>query len=271
MLSSPIRQPRRPQQLSLRQEYAEFLEQRIEEYKEQLSREQLLAVADDAVRELELASEEQLVLTEVLVLEHVDRLIMRRLNLPTFRKWRHQHVRIRQAQRDPMHWGIDADGPIVDLATQLGESDRALVLGEGAIAVAHLLAAFEWPVLFIDPNLAAVEAAEALAAAEGLASRIQALVVHLGHWFPDIEPTLLVMDSKTLSDLQPSDRVRVLDTFKQMTKPGGVHCFIPAQPSDDSLPSAVIQAHYGDWSTQHRRNESPSWYLAVKPQQTSAW
>jgi hypothetical protein len=40
--------------------------QRIEEYKEQLSRTELLAIADEAVRELEVSAEEQLVLTEVL-------------------------------------------------------------------------------------------------------------------------------------------------------------------------------------------------------------
>ena len=265
MLSSPRLQPRRPQQQSLRQEYAEFLEQRIEEYKEQLSREKLLAVADEAVRELDLASQEQLVLTEVLVLEHVDRLIMRRLNLPTFRKWRHQHVKIRQAQRDPTHWGLDPGGPIGDLAARLDESDAALVLGKGAIPAAHLLAAFEWRVLFIDPTLATVEAAETMAASEGLASRIQALVVHLGHWFPDITPTLVVLDPKALNDLHPPTRVRVLDTFKQMTTSGGIHCFLPIEPSNATLAPAVIRAHYGDWSTHHRNNDSPGWFLAMKP------
>ena len=204
---------------------------RIEEYKEQLSREKLLAVADEAVRELDLASQEQLVLTEVLVLEHVDRLIIRRLNLPTFRKWRHQHVKIRQAQRDPTHWGLDPGGPIGDLAARLDESDAALVLGKGAIPAAHLLAAFEWRVLFIDPTLATVEAAETMAASEGLASRIQALVVHLGHWFPDIAPTLVVLDPKALNDLHPPTRVRVLDTFKQMTSSGGIHCFLRMKSS----------------------------------------
>lgn len=264
-MSSPIRQSRRPQQQSLRQEYAEFLEQRIEEYKEQLSREKLLAVADEAVRELDLASEEQLVLTEVLVLEHVDRLIMRRLNLPTFRKWRHQHVRIRQAQRDAAHWGLQADAPIVQLAARVEESDVALVLGEGAIPAAHFLAAFDWSVLFIDPTLAAVEAAEALARSEGLASRIQALVVNLGQWFPDIVPTLVVFDPKVLGDLQPPNRVRVLDTLKQMTTFGGIHCFLPTRSSSSPLPRSVIRAHYGDWSTHRRCNDSSGWFVAVKP------
>jgi hypothetical protein len=265
MLSSPRLQPRRPQQQSLRQEYAEFLEQRIEEFKEQLSREKLLAVADEAVRELDVASDEQLVLTEVLILEHVDRLIMRRLNLPTFRKWRHQHVRIRQAQRDPTHWGLDPDGPIGELAARLEESDAALVLGKDATPAAHLLAAFDWPVLFIDPTLATVEEAETAATSEGLASRLQALVVNLGHWFPDIAPTLVVLDPETLNDLTPPTRVRVLDTFKQITMSGGIHCFLPMKPSNDALAPAVIRAHYGDWSTHHQGHESSGWFLPMKP------
>jgi len=77
---------------SLKQEYEEFLLQRIEEFKDQLARDELLAIADEAVRELEMGPEDQLVLTEVLVLEHVDRLITRRLNLPSYRRWRDRHV-----------------------------------------------------------------------------------------------------------------------------------------------------------------------------------
>jgi hypothetical protein len=76
-------------QTSLRREYEGFLLQRIEEYKDALSRQELLALADEAIHELEASPSEQLVLTEVLVLEHVDRIILRRLSLPTFRAWMH--------------------------------------------------------------------------------------------------------------------------------------------------------------------------------------
>ena len=141
MLSNPLTRPRRPQQQSLRHEYAEFLEQRIEEYKEQISREALLAIADEAVRELEVASDEQLVLTEVLVLEHVDRLIMQRLELPSFRKWRHRHVKRRQTQREPSYWGLKSRDPVAKLAARLDDTQSALVCGEEAIPAAMLLAA----------------------------------------------------------------------------------------------------------------------------------
>ncbi len=266
MLSSPLFRPRRPQQQSLRQEYAEFLEQRIEEYKEQLSREDLLAIADEAVRELEMASEEQLVLTEVLVLEHVDRLITQRLDLPSFRKWRNRHVKLRHAQRDPSYWGMKSRDPVAKLAPRLDETHSALVLGEDATPAAMLLAACDWQVLFVDPTLAAVELVEKLAATEGLASRIQALVVQLGKWFPEARPSLVVFDPKVLSDLDAPSRVRMLDALKQMTSRGGIHCFLATQPSDDgSLAPAVVRAHYSDWATHHRSTEFPDCFLSTKP------
>lgn len=265
MLSNPLLRPRRPHQLSLRQEYAEFLEQRIEEYKEQLSREQLLAIADEAVQELEVASEEQLVLTEVLVLEHVDRLIMQRLKLPTFRKWRHGHVKLRQAQRDPSYWGMKSRDPVAKLAARLDDAHSALVLGEEAIPAALLLAASDWQVLFIDSTLPAVESVEKLAATEGLASRVQALVVQLGQWFPEAAPSLVVLDPAVLGDLDAPARVRILDALKQMTAGGGIHCFLPTESSDGSLAPAVVRAHYGDWTAHHRSSEFPDWFLAAKP------
>src|SRR5207245_123085 len=59
---------RRPPR-SLKQEYQEFLLQRIEEYKNTLSREELLEIGDEAVRELEENSAGQYLHAEVLLLD----------------------------------------------------------------------------------------------------------------------------------------------------------------------------------------------------------
>ncbi|KPJ95573.1 MAG: hypothetical protein AMS18_02650, partial [Gemmatimonas sp. SG8_17] len=188
MLSSPSPRPRRARQQSLRQEYEEFMLQQIEEYKDRLSRQDLMAIADEAVRELEVGPEGQLVLTEVLVLEHVDRLIRRRLRLPTFRRWKDQHLKLRQAQRQPGHWGLHRETVLTELALRLDDTDTALLVGGGATAAGLFLAAHDWPALLIDNSLTTVEAAESRAASEGLAPRFQALVVNLGRWFPDVTP-----------------------------------------------------------------------------------
>src|SRR5207244_10086884 len=88
---------RRPPR-SLKQEYHESLLQRIEEYKNTLTREELLEIGDEAVRELEeSAAAGQYLLTEVLLLEHVDRVIVRRQRLPTFPRWRQTPSALRAA------------------------------------------------------------------------------------------------------------------------------------------------------------------------------
>lgn len=72
---------------SQRQLYREWLDQQIEDYKEQLSREQLLALADEAVRDLYDTAGHQYPLTELLLCDAVNDLISRRLDLPSYREW----------------------------------------------------------------------------------------------------------------------------------------------------------------------------------------
>ncbi|MFQ5704535.1 MAG: hypothetical protein ACE5HT_10995 [Gemmatimonadales bacterium] len=268
MLSSPRRRPHPLRQQSLRQDYEEFVLQRIEEYKEQLSREKLLALADEAVRELDVASEEQLVLTEVLVLEHVDRLITRRLNLPSFRRWRNQHGKKRQAQRDPGYWGLEPDSLLVDLALRLDEGDVAVLVGTGTARGGFLLAAHDWPVLFLDQNIKAVERVEARAAEEGLARRFSALVVAFGAWFPDAVPTLGIIDPSVVAGLDAQVRERFISTFKDQTRSGGIHVVLPAQRRDGmiTLSTESLRTSYSDWSVQHRTmGDSAPYLIAVKP------
>lgn len=272
MLSSPPnRQPaplRARQTRSLKQEYEEFILQRIEEFKDQLSRDKLLAIADEAVRELEMGTEDQLVLTEVLVLEHVDRLITRRLNLPSYRRWRDRHKRLRKAQREPTHWGLDTGTPLEDLVARLEDGDLALVVGSGAAAAGFFLAAHDTEVLLLDRELGAVEAAEHRAAAEALATRFQALVVRLETWFPEVTPALAVLDPMVLGELEPTVRHGVVETIKTRTVRGGAHLVLPREPPPGvtSLAPDALQTYYTGWSIERARRAARSrWFLAYKP------
>src|SRR2546428_599643 len=109
---------RRPPR-SLKQEYQEFLLQRIEEYKNRVSRAELLEIGDEAVRELEENAAGQYLLTEVLLLEHVDRIIARRLRLPAFPRWRGEHPALRAAPRGPAPRGPQGGGPPVRYTPRL--------------------------------------------------------------------------------------------------------------------------------------------------------
>lgn len=269
MLTSPESHPRRQRQShSLKQEYEEFILQRIEEFKDQLTREQLLAIADEAVRELEMGAEEQLVLTEVLLLEHVDRLIIRRLRLPTYRRWRDRHVRLRRAQKQPTHWGLDPGTPLVKLVERVEDTDLGLVVGAAHAPAAFFLAAHDVSVVLIDPDLPAVEAAETRAAVEAIASRFQGVVVSFDTWFPEIAPALVVLDPALLARLEPEARQAALHTIRERTVPGGTHLILPAQPPNGVMPLApeALQASYTGWVIDRpRRARRPTWFTATKP------
>jgi len=254
-------------QRSLRQEYEEFILERIEEFKQQISRADLLLIADEAVRELEVGPDDQLLLTEVLMLEHVDRLIMRRLNLPGFRKWLTRHRRLRRAQREPTHWGLDPRTKLVEHARSFPIDGTALVVGAGAAPACFLLAAHDWAVVFIDSEIAQVEAVESRAAAEALAMRFEAFVVNPGTWFPEVQPTLAVIDSGMLGALEGPERDTLLHILKQRTLSGGVHHLLFNDHSDNVLPfmPEALRGCYSDWHVERARSDRSSGFMAVKP------
>lgn len=74
-------------QISPRQEYVQWVEDRIEDHKSALTREELLSLADQAVDGLYDTDDGQYPLTEILLRDAVDALIFRRLRLPTYRQW----------------------------------------------------------------------------------------------------------------------------------------------------------------------------------------
>lgn len=259
--------PRRHTQ-SLRQEYQEFILQRIEEYKEQLSRTALLSLGDDAVRELEVGPEGQLVLTEVLVLDHVDRIIKQRLRLPTFRRWREKHLRMRRAQREPTHWGLASDTPLSRLVGLLDDTDLALVIGTRAAPAGFLVAAYDINVLLIDQDLAGVEAVESHAASEALAGRFQALVISLGGWFPDVTPTLVIVDPNLLGALDDTTGTRLIKLLQDQTVPGGAHVVLGLPPvaEEHAISPDRWQHHYAGWITEKSsRPGQASWFFAQLP------
>lgn len=71
-----------------RQTYQSWIEDQIEDYKSTLTREELLSIADEAVRRLQTTSPDgQYALTEILLCDVVDALLFERLSLPGYRQW----------------------------------------------------------------------------------------------------------------------------------------------------------------------------------------
>ncbi len=236
---------------SLKQQYQAFILQRIEAYKNSLGRGDLLGIGQEAVSELEATVEGQFLLTEVLMQDTVDRLIQRRLRLPSYRRWSTQFRALRVAQRQPTHWGIDDHCPIVRLLPLIEPGDSALVIGAGGEAFACLLVANDMDVTFLADELACVERVEQRVAGEALNSDFLALVADLPRWIPPFTRphALVVVDVAVLDRLSQADRLLVIEQLQQCTDHSGIHLLLP---SPHALAPEAFLGAYPDW----RREES---------------
>jgi hypothetical protein len=243
-------QQRRRSPYSDKQHYQEYILQRIEGYKNSIGRDELLRLGDEAAAELQSASEGQFLLTEVLMLESVDRLIMKRLALRPYSKWRRQFLKLREAQRTPTHWGLEAAGPVARLVPRLEPNDSTLVIGRGAEPCAYLLAAHDAAVTFIAGDMGAVERVESRMAAEALGSMFDGYVAQLGPGLPDFlcfinGLHLVIIDPSALAEVKASMRPEVLRDLQRRTRPGGVHILLP---TCKSLAPEALLGLYDSWS-----------------------
>jgi hypothetical protein len=221
---------RRPRpRLSPKQHYHEYLLQRIEDYKNSIPREELLRLGNDAATELQDAAEGQYFLTEVVMQETVDRIIMKRLRLPSFSRWKLRHAKVRQAQQSPTHWGLERNSAVAAILPRIEPGDHALIVGGGAEAAVYLLAAHEMRVTCLFGDNATCTRIETRTAAESLTGNFEAYVAMLGTWFPPLgSPVhLVVIDAGTLAALPSPRRVALMAEMQDVTVPGGIHVLMP--------------------------------------------
>jgi hypothetical protein len=223
-----VERRRRPRR-SLRQQYDEYAFERIEAYKNSLPREQLMRLGDEANAELFDGSEGQFVLTEVLMVDLVDELIKRRLKLKSFRQWARQVRALRDAQREPTHWGLEPDCPVVGLLRRIESGDRAVVVGPAGEGVACLLAAHDMGVTFMAGDLGSVNRLESRFESEALASAFEAFVVDFTLWRPTLDDgsAIAVLDVSALGTLDPAVREELVREIQCRTCPTGVHVLLP--------------------------------------------
>lgn len=70
-----------------RQLYQQWVEEQIEDFKTSLTRDELLALADEAVQKLFSTPDGQYPLTEILLCDVVDAMLFQRLGLPDYKTW----------------------------------------------------------------------------------------------------------------------------------------------------------------------------------------
>jgi hypothetical protein len=241
---------RRRSPYSDKQHYQEYILQRIEGYKNSIGRDELLRLGDEAASELQATAEGQFVLTEVLMLESVDRLIMKRLSLRPYRRWRQQFLRLRAAQRTPTHWGVEPHCPLTALLPRIEPEDTALVIGTHAAPMTFLLAAHDAAVTFLADDLGCVERVESKMAEEALSSVFESFVTQLDQPLPEFMSFLtgfdiVVLDPEGLVDLSARNRAKLIHDLQQRSRPQGVHVILPSCPA---LAPDALRGMYQGWT-----------------------
>lgn len=207
---------------SLRHEYELYIEQEIENYKESIPRSAILTIGDEAAARL--AAEAQFVLTEMLLLEEVDRIIFRRLRLPTYTTWRRKRLKMHDELRRPEHWGLTRSDALVRAIGEASESSgHVLVASESAHRSALFLAANGCDVTTLEAEESAVQRVMDAAHQAGLTERVHAVTGELTHWTPDIPLHAVVCSHAALARLPMRERARVLAVLQGATTDGGVH------------------------------------------------
>lgn len=252
---------------SLTHLYHEYVMQRIEAYKNSVTRDELMRMLGEATADLYESDESQLMLTELLAGEVLDQLIRKKLKLKGQKKFGEHILKLRVAQREPTHWGLDEVCPVVPLLPRLVPSDRALVVGAGAEACACLLAAQELDVMYWASDLGVVERLEQRLTTESLAARCLVQMVRFGYRLPScLEPfDLVVVDLASLAELDSPTRFDALRALQAQTNCHGLHVLLP---STALVPEAVF-TFYDGWEREEpprrKRGPRPAGCILAKP------
>jgi hypothetical protein len=230
---------------SLKHEYALFVEQEIENYKESIPRSAILTIGDEAAARL--ASKDQFALTELLMCEEVDRIIFSRLRLPSYSTWRKKRLKVSKELRRPEHWGLSADDALVRTiaAPEAGAASHVLVAGENAARGALFLAANGCDVTTLDAEVETVQRVMEAAAQAGLTERVHSVPADLTHWTPEGPLHAVVCSHSALDSLSPRERSRVIKVLQGATMDGGVHLVETIVAGTEAI--AELRSKYRGW------------------------
>jgi hypothetical protein len=250
---------RRPR--SLKHEYELYVEEEIENYKESVPRQALLAIGDEAVAVL--ACDPQLSLTEMLLCEEVDRLIFRRLRLPTYETWKRRRLKAAAELRRPERWGLTADAPVVRTVVPSADGP-VLVAGAGTEGSALLLAAYGRDVVTIGKEEGALLRVLSEAEAAGLSERVRALVGDLGSFTTEVPLRAVVCSLSALAALTKSERARALALLKDATADGGVHVMEGPMRGRSRIVLDELVASYAGWRVSMEGGTESGTFVAYK-------
>src|SRR6476659_6012531 len=234
-----------PSPRSLKHEYELFVEDEIEHYKDSVSRSALLKIGDEAAASLR--ASEQLMMDELLLWAEVDRIIRKRLRIPSYATWRRKRLKMLEEYRRPEHWGIRPDGVLAREVHPPADS-KVLVAGGDIDRTALYLAAHGCDVTAVDREVNSLERVMNAAVAAGLADRIQSYVADITDWSPDVQLGAVVCTPAAFTGLSADERGRAFELLQTATRDGGVHLVGTIVRGKRGVSVAELRRQYKGWT-----------------------
>ena len=233
---------------SLKHEYDLFVENEIEAYKESISRTALLKIGDEAVASLR--SGMQLGLDELLLVAEVDKIIRKRLRLPSYPTWRKRELKRRKEIVEfmrPEHWGLSPDSPVAREIRPSPEA-RVLVAGPEVAKTALYLAANGCSVTALDSD-SGNESALDNPDVTNLPGRIDHQPKPLKEWSPSEELPLsaVVCTASAFKGLTARQRASVIAVLQSATEDGGVHLVETIVAGRSGMSLSELKKSYKGW------------------------
>lgn len=233
---------------SLRAEYQLFVEREIEDYKNSVSTPFLHGIATEAARALD--ENAQLGMREVLLADEVDRIISKRLRLPSYVTWRRRRLKNADELRRPEHWGLRPDTPLKQAIPRHATHATVLVAGPRVEGSALYLAANGCDVTAVEPEVAVVNRVLRAAHDAGLTEKVRGFVPDLVSFTPDGPLAAVICTPAAFAGLSPVEREQVIRLLQRATTDGGVHLIETLVAGQAVMTEEELRIRYVGWDIQ---------------------
>jgi hypothetical protein len=177
----------------------------------------------------------------------VDRIIAKRLKIPSFETWRRRRVKNSSEPKRPEFWGLRSDTPLAQAINSASLHSRVVVSGARVHGSALYLAANGCQVTAIEPEHDVVERVLSAAEDAGLESRVRGLTTELREWRPDGPLAAVICTPAAFAGLSAFERERVIAVLQTATADGGVHLVETIVAGQEAITEEELRARYTGW------------------------
>jgi hypothetical protein len=204
-------------------------------------------------------------MNELLLVAEVDKIIRKRIGLPSYTTWRKKELKRRKELeefRRPEYWGVRPDSPVAR-EIHTSSDTRVLVAGADVEGAAFYFAANGCTVTAINGGTSTPSSPKT--------SPIPDLPGHIDHhseklneWAPAESLNAVVFTRAAFAGLSAREKTHVIEVLQSATEDGGVHLVETIVAGRSGMSLAELRKKYKGWEVSVLEDGSDKAFLARK-------